>query len=313
MNEELKDDLIGLIEEWSTHIIWDSEEEISLCIAETNSVFESEYAENIKIFEIDSTTCRFTFDLQLTGEPRDDDVPFCGDKINAFITGTLRLDNDSEQWHISEKYEVSAEIADWRFDGEVNWEDDNTYIYEAIEDNTNPYLLFTSEINNIRELVAIGKNLSPVLQNLLYYQSYTHCITSLEVYLSDTLINAVLENVESRKTFVKNFKDFHDVIIKYNNIYEEFDQLDKKIRDTLTSLMYHNLGKISKIYEFIFDVKFPKFGEIQKIVNCRHDLVHRNGKTKSGEKKEITIEDLTSALYQVQNFINKLNEKICKF
>ena len=93
------------------------------------------------------------------------------------------------------------------------------------------------------------------------------------------------------------------------------DKLQKRVKDDLFELMYHNLPKISNIYKIIFDIDIPdNMGEIMQRIKIRHDLVHRNGKDKNNKEINISKPQLVETYDLIYNFIkeidNKLNERI---
>ena len=49
-----------------------------------------------------------------------------------------------------------------------------------------------------------------------------------------------------------------------------------------------------------------------KIVENRHDLVHRNGKTDTGLKVEITIDDIKFAIGDVSTFVDFIDLQVAR-
>ena len=108
----LENQLIERIELWSSEQCWDGMDGINSAIAETNSIFTENYCDNIKIKKISDKEYSFTAIITMTGEPRKDDVPFCGDKIFVTVGGRIFY---AEGWEIANDYEIySVELEDWR-------------------------------------------------------------------------------------------------------------------------------------------------------------------------------------------------------
>jgi hypothetical protein len=66
--------------------------------------------------------------------------------------------------------------------------------------------------------------------------------------------------------------------------------------------IYHNLPKASIMYRDTFEIDFPKIQNAYKYVLKRHDLVHRNGKTKEGKivvTDEKAIEELIKTINEL--------------
>ncbi len=99
---------------WIAMQNWESNEDISEIISGTNSVFCECYCENVKLNKTNNREYRFTAIAEMKGEPRHDDVSFCGDKILVTVTGRIFYNADKEDWVIDDDYEVFAELEDWR-------------------------------------------------------------------------------------------------------------------------------------------------------------------------------------------------------
>lgn len=112
--EALEDHLIELVGDWAADYDWVSEGDISSIAATTNSIFIENYFDQIDVDEMDAGEFAFTCEGSLHGEPRKDDVPFLGDKINLTVTGTITYDETFDEWEISKEFEVNGELEDWQ-------------------------------------------------------------------------------------------------------------------------------------------------------------------------------------------------------
>ncbi|CAA6603845.1 hypothetical protein MTBLM1_160009 [Rhodospirillaceae bacterium LM-1] len=110
--EELQQQLIELVEDWASRQAWDCGEEVSSIIADTNSIFTEDYIDEITVDKVDAGKYAFTCRGELHGEPRKDDVPFCGDTIYIYVEGSILYDEDADKWEITD-YSVSAELEDY--------------------------------------------------------------------------------------------------------------------------------------------------------------------------------------------------------
>jgi hypothetical protein len=144
-----------------------------------------------------------------------------------------------------------------------------------------------------------------------------NCITILEAFLSEYLIKKVLNDNSLLKNLVENVSDFCEIKISLNEIYSKYDNIKEIAKNYLSNLIYHNLSKINKIYEQVFGKQFPKnIGFIYKMIETRHDIVHRNGKNKNGSKiliTEMEVEQLFSEIIKLAEYIDKNMEEEYKF
>lgn len=185
---------------------------------------------------------------------------------------------------------------------------------EIVESNSKYFDTFCNQMESNKKLFE-NDILKPELIETLNKLLFVNLITCLETYLSDAIINSIFNNEQYLKRFVENFKDYHKLSFNLNDIYKEMDKLQKRVKDDLFELMYHNLPKISNIYKIIFDIDIPdNMGEIMQRIKIRHDLVHRNGKDKNNKEINISKPQLVETYDLIYNFIkeidNKLNERI---
>ena len=110
----LKNILNNKIEEWIYKQPWDSEGEVSTAISSTNAIFDEIYCENITIKNTNQTN-KYHFKSKITmyGEPRKDDVPFCGDIIDIHIKGIVIVNNENLDNLTISSEQVSADVREW--------------------------------------------------------------------------------------------------------------------------------------------------------------------------------------------------------
>jgi len=182
-------------------------------------------------------------------------------------------------------------------------------LYDAIATNKQFYTNFKLEIDKLVRLNGI--DLDDVdLNTILKRQIFIGTITVLETFLSDTLINMTLANKNYLQSFVETYSDFQKEKISYGAIYKEFAKIENKIKDTMTSILYHNLDKIKVIYEKTFTIKFPEMDNLKGEVTKRHDLVHRGGKNKDGDYLNITSESNNMVIGYTKVFVDDLANKL---
>jgi hypothetical protein len=180
---------------------------------------------------------------------------------------------------------------------------------EAILSNTDFHRTFLDEIASLRVLnqlrVPEQKAKKTLSRNL-----YVGVIASLETYLSDAFINTVLSRETYLNSFIGTFKDFKDQKFALNELPDLFSKKEEIAKKAMLEVIYHNLPKVSKMYEATLNIVFPKFSEIQKAVLIRHDLAHRNGKTKDGTEiivNNLMVDDIIS---KVESFISEIDKKL---
>ncbi|MDQ0092075.1 hypothetical protein J2T12_005519 [Paenibacillus anaericanus] len=68
---------------------------------------------------------------------------------------------------------------------------------------------------------------------------------------------------------------------------------------------------IKGMYKDTIGVEFPKdLSTLGKAISIRHDIVHRNGKDKTGKMNEIRIEVIEELILLVKDFVKHVNEQL---
>lgn len=179
----------------------------------------------------------------------------------------------------------------------------------AILSNTDFYGTFLDEIASLRLLNKL-RVLDPKAKKTLSRNLYVGVIACLETYLSDAFINTVLSNENYLRSFFTSFKDFREQKLGMNEIFDLASKREEIAKKAMLEVIYHNLPKVSKMYEGTLDIEFPKFSEIQKAVSIRHDLVHRNGKNKDGIESSIDSIMVDDIISKVESFISEIDQKL---
>jgi hypothetical protein len=180
---------------------------------------------------------------------------------------------------------------------------------EAILSNTDFYVTFRDEIVSLRVLNQLRVPEDKANKTLRRHL-YVGVITCLETYLSDAFINTVLSKKDYLNSFFTSFKDFKEQKLGMNELPDLASKQEEIAKKAMLDVIYHNLPKVSKMYEGTLNIVFPKFSEIQKCVSIRHDLVHRNGKTKEGREISINSIMVNEFISQVESFISEIDQKL---
>lgn len=187
--------------------------------------------------------------------------------------------------------------------------------YDAIEsiinNQNNSYTSFLESIDNLEELLRM--NISNENSNDYYLKMlYANVITILETYLSDTFINKVMSEERYIRRFIETFKDYENEKIGYNDIFKYYEKSSVKVAETMAEVIYHNIAKVKGMYESTLGIEFLTDQELRKVyksVSIRHDIVHRNGKNKNGEKILVTKESIQEMIEEVKRLVNHIENQ----
>lgn len=85
------------------------------------------------------------------------------------------------------------------------------------------------------------------------------------------------------KKFISSYPEFAKQKFELREIFEVHKGIEKKAKNIMLDVIYHDLVKVREMYKATFSIEFPGIKEPIRCVQIRHDLVHRNGKNKTGE------------------------------
>ncbi len=218
----------------------------------------------------------------------------CGKEFNitvssSYVDGMIEIDNLKEDVAVGVGELPAGEL-------------------DAIISNTGFFDTFQNGISNLRELNKLA--IKTALEDVLSRQIYVGAITCMETYLSDAFINTVLTETEHLRNFFDTFKDFQNQKITINQIFKYVDKADEVAKQAMLDVIYHNLPKVAAMYKDTLKIVFPDYGEINKIVSIRHDLVHRNGKTKEGTDIILNKKMIGDTLDRIERFISEIDEQL---
>ncbi|MBL7996871.1 hypothetical protein JNM05_16010 [bacterium] len=214
---------------------------------------------------------------------------------------------------------VSASYGDAYVECDEIWDEEGVEIeeipdfdedlLESILGNTSFYDNFNNSISALNELSKINivdEELSSYHNKLIY----SSIITCLETYLSDAFINTVLGKEMHFRKFVETFKEFNSQKFILSELYTKMDRIKDTAKKAMLDVIYHDLPKVNGMYLDTLDVKFPNFGHLQKAIMVRHDIVHRNGKTKEGNIVKIEKKEVAELIKQTSDFVTEVENQI---
>ena len=184
----------------------------------------------------------------------------------------------------------------------------NIHDYFKEYPESNYYKEFQLSILNIKRILELKLNINEKKsRDFLIRILYANIVTAMETYLSDCFIEKVISNKKFIPVLLELTPEFN--VDKYNlkKAYDWIENANDNIIDVLSGISFHNLSKVKSMYENVLNIEFQQdLGEIFKAILIRHDIVHRNGKTKDNSEVLITKQDLNNLLVQTSEFIKNV-------
>ncbi len=182
---------------------------------------------------------------------------------------------------------------------------------EEIFEDEGVYDEFLRSIETIENLLNSVNFSDSNIKNRFYNLLFANIITSMESYLSDMFINSVLSKEDYILKLLKNSSFFNEKKYKIGEAYVWLKNKQGKIRSVLSTISFHNLKVVQELYEIVLGISFPEeIGIIKAAVETRHDIVHKNGKTRSGDLIKINLYNIKETIDEIKSFILEINNKI---
>lgn len=176
---------------------------------------------------------------------------------------------------------------------------------------TEYYSNFTGAILDIKKLLSakVDDTVAPCFLRLLY----VNVITALETYLSDAFINTVINAPILMRRFIETTPKFKGEKVSLADVFKAVEEVERISLAYLTNVVWHHIQRVKPMYYTTLGIAFPKdLGAIFLAVPIRHDIVHRNGKTKTGEEILITQKDIEDLIGAVETFVQHIDTQLAE-
>jgi hypothetical protein len=175
---------------------------------------------------------------------------------------------------------------------------------------------FTIYLNSFREstdlLKQSGSDHGGHLVNRLVF---SHQVTALEAYLGDTLAKEVFRDRNAMQRLVDQDSDLKKEKFTLTEISKDPLLVDRKVREHLRGVIYHNLAKVDVLYGIalgfrILDLTADKEALFAAVM-LRHDCVHRNGSDRDGQALEVFNKTFVRATADsIRNFVQSIEQAV---
>ena len=152
-----------------------------------------------------------------------------------------------------------------------------------------PFTIFMDSYRHTGVLLAdFGKDHGRDLVNRLVFSQQ---VTALEAYLGDTLLNAVAADPGATQRLIDKDDELSKQKFTLTEIRGEPDLVERRVRDHLRSIIYHNLAKVDVLYDIALGIRILNLtsdkASLFAAITLRHDCVHRNGFDKDGDELSV--------------------------
>lgn len=185
------------------------------------------------------------------------------------------------------------------------------YLSDLIDSGTDPYMTMIGSLADIEHAAKVKG--SEKDQKVLHKLLFANIVAALETYLADSFIKTLGRSDEYTENFVRKTGHFQNTPIKLSDIFDRFRKIDAEVRNFVLSHNWHSLEESGKMYKRAFNIKFPDVPEtLRHGIRDRHDIVHRNGKTKEGVEGTWGLVEILALSEAVMPFATAIEDEIRK-
>lgn len=190
------------------------------------------------------------------------------------------------------------------------WYDGFEHLEDIVKPNTRFFDVLSESLKEVESLISDERQ-NEVNKDLLAKLLYANVITAFETYLSDTFVYTVVSFPPLIRRIVESDPEFTKRKIELSDLFRRYDGIREEVSEYLKGLIYHNLSKVKQLYKSVLFVDFPKdSSSIFNAINIRHDIVHRNGRTKGGETHNISPDMVSELISCIRTFADNVDVQV---
>jgi len=168
---------------------------------------------------------------------------------------------------------------------------------------------FEHSLEKVQSLLEL--NVNPTLEQHLLRLLLASVVTTLEAYLADAFIKTTLEEEAFRRKLVGVDPNLQKATLKLRDLVQGQMTADIKLREYLLAVSWHNLPRAKNLYQAVLGIVWPaKLAELYNAVEARHDIVHRNGKTREGKDRVLSREHISDVIQASRNLVNSIDGQL---
>ena len=221
------------------------------------------------------------------------------------------LDENSQEWQ-----QLAQQHDDYNNFQEEMARDAAVFAHEQYEEQrwlkSNPHTdIYTSSISLLKGILDEGKEHS---SETFFKMQIAYCVTIMESCLGDMIKSIVLSDNRYRNYAVYKIEHLRNKEINLVYLLEKEDVVGKSVQEYLTGITYHNIPMVEKTYRAILQIeKYKNINttKINELTTLRHDIVHRNGKTREGNDSiKFDYNAVIAAFETTKTFLTEMKDMI---
>jgi len=139
--------------------------------------------------------------------------------------------------------------------------------------------------------------------------AYGGVIGALETFLWETMGYWLNERPEIIERIITRHQIFKDKKISLSEIYVNYKKLPDLVLEYMRSIVWHRADQVGQVFKHGLGISIG-LNAFDMEIRRRHDIIHRLGVDMDGNAINISAEDVHNLAERVEQFAEKVNEKI---
>jgi len=219
--------------------------------------------------------------------------------------------NDDDADEFTDGWYELAQEYDARYEGYEDYiEEEYRWLHE--QEYSFPYAAFCATIKEIE--IILSSHINPTVTDTMYKMAHVHAVIALETYLGDTLNRLVMGKEQYFLNAAKNIKDIKKKKLEPHEILGNKNIVEQMILEKLSNLSYQRAKKAMETYKNCLGFSCTHdLAHLEDIADTRNDIVHRNGKDKSGTHITPNLMQLKSTISEIESFVHYLDKALITY
>lgn len=165
----------------------------------------------------------------------------------------------------------------------------------------------TDHRQNLESKFATVLKKTSVADDLLLRLLFANLITSLEVYLYGVMKDLV-ESDQKLLLSVAKSKKFKDRKLPIHFVLASDPK--RYLMQLISEINFHNLSDVEPLFREAFGIKIPLKDDILQAIRLRHDIIHRDGFSKTGNLISIDSDAIKNTADVIQDLVKAVDQQL---
>jgi hypothetical protein len=200
-------------------------------------------------------------------------------------------------------------MGDWAPTPMMYENDQDDLLNFQVPDKEFPYNELVDSIKKARKTLTIEAEQS--VCDVVKEYAFASIITAIETFLWKTM-RYWLDNSNSNvlKNLVEKNQDIREHNFKARELLDKSNILEKYVKGVVDNVVWHRVKTAEALFRQGFGIKIAMRQKLNEDISIRHDIIHRSGQDKEGNKIKITDKMVNSLAKRAEEFAQDVNKKI---